>query len=72
MSTEAAAGRHFHAAVLGTIAVAICCFTPILVLALGAAGLGIIAPYLDYVLLPALALLVLVTVLSYRTWKAHR
>jgi len=35
---------------------AICCFTPILVVGLGIVGLGMLIPYLDYVLLPALGL----------------
>ncbi|MCS6318536.1 MAG: mercury resistance system transport protein MerF [Nitrospira sp.] len=35
--------------------VALCCLTPILVVLLGVVGLGAITGYLDYVLLPALA-----------------
>lgn len=35
---------------------AICCATPVLVLALGAVGLSALTGYLDYVLLPILAL----------------
>lgn len=54
------------AAVTGTIAVAICCFTPILVIALAAIGLGAMTTYLDYVLIPALIVLVFVT------WRAYR
>lgn len=41
---------------IGSGLVALCCFTPILVLLLGMIGLGAITGYLDYVLLPALAL----------------
>lgn len=40
---------------IGSVIVAICCFTPILVVLLGAIGLGAATGYLDYVLLPALA-----------------
>jgi mercuric ion transport protein len=54
----------------GTAAVAVCCFAPILVAALGAVGLSALTPYLGYVLLFVLALLVLVAVLSYRRWRS--
>jgi mercuric ion transport protein len=40
----------------GAIVAAVCCGTPILVVALGAVGLSALTGYLDYVLLPALAL----------------
>lgn len=43
---------------IGSVIAAICCFTPILVGLLGVVGLGAIAGYLDYVLLPALAVFV--------------
>lgn len=39
---------------IGAGLVALCCFTPILVVLLGVVGLGAITGYLDYVLLPAL------------------
>ena len=42
------------AGIIGTVVAALCCFTPVLVLLLGAAGLGALTGYLDYVLLPAL------------------
>ena len=41
--------------IIGAVIAAICCATPILVIALGAVGLSALAGYLDYVLLPALA-----------------
>jgi mercuric ion transport protein len=56
----------FWAAVGGTIAVAMCCFTPILVVTLTALGLGALTRYLDYVLIPALI------VLAFVTWRAYR
>ena len=40
---------------IGSGLVALCCFTPILVVLLGVVGLGAITGYLDYGLLPALA-----------------
>ena len=42
--------------VIGTVLVALCCFTPILVILLGTVGLAALTGYLDVVLLPALAL----------------
>lgn len=42
------------AGLVGTAIVALCCFTPVLILLAGAVGLAAIAGYLDYVLLPAL------------------
>lgn len=38
--------------------VALCCFTPILVVLLGAVGLAALTDYLDYVLLPALLIFI--------------
>lgn len=43
---------------VGAVIAAICCATPILVIALGAVGLSALTGYLDYVLLPVLALCV--------------
>ncbi len=40
---------------VGSAITAICCFTPVLVSALGLIGMGVITGYLDYVLLPGLA-----------------
>ena len=57
------------AAAIGTVVVALCCFTPLLVLVLGIVGLSVLTPYLDYVLLPALVVLLAVTIISYRKWK---
>lgn len=42
--------------VVGAVIAAICCATPILVVALGAVGLSALTGYLDYVLLPVLTL----------------
>ncbi len=46
--------RWFWVGLTGSVTTAVCCFTPILVLLLGAAGLGAVTGYLDYVLLPGL------------------
>ncbi len=43
--------------IAGTIILAICCFTPFLVLLLTLIGLGAILGYLDYVMIPTLVFL---------------
>lgn len=40
---------------IGSAITALCCFTPALVILLSVLGLGALAGYLDYVLLPSLA-----------------
>ena len=50
--------------VAGTVIAALCCFTPALVLLVGALGLSAAAGWLDYVLLPALAAFAGVTVFA--------
>jgi len=42
--------------IIGAVVAAVCCATPVLVILLGAVGLSALTGYLDYVLLPALAL----------------
>lgn len=64
--------RRFYAALVGTVVVAICCFTPVLVILFAAVGLSALTPYLDYVLFPALGVLIVLTVLSYVKWKKLR
>ncbi len=51
----------------GSAVAALCCFTPVLVVALGAAGLGALVVWLDLVLLPALAFFLLLT--GYALWR---
>jgi mercuric ion transport protein len=48
--------------IIGSIVLALCCFTPILVVLLAAVGLSAAAGYLDYVLLPALGFFIILTV----------
>lgn len=43
---------------IGSVLVALCCFTPLLVVLLGVLGLGAVSGYLDDVLLPVLAVCV--------------
>ncbi|OED44093.1 hypothetical protein AB833_02400 [Chromatiales bacterium (ex Bugula neritina AB1)] len=56
--------------IIGTIVAALCCFTPVLVVLLGAIGLSAVVGYLDVVLLPALAIFVGITV--YALWRRRQ
>ena len=53
--------------IIGSVVTVICCFTPVLVILLGAVGLSAIVGYLDYVLFPALALFLAIT--GYALWR---
>lgn len=53
--------------VIGTVILALCCFTPILVILLGAVGLAALTGYLDLILLPALVVFIGLTV--YAVWR---
>ena len=53
--------------VIGTVLVALCFFTPVLVILLGAVGLVALTSYLDYVLLPALVFFIGLT--CYAVWR---
>lgn len=53
--------------VVGTALVALCCFTPILVVLLGTVGLAALTGYLDVALLPALAVFIGLTI--YAVWR---
>lgn len=55
--------------IIGTIIVALCCFTPILVILFGAIGLAAIVGYLDIVLFPALGIFILLTI--YALWRKN-
>jgi len=52
--------------VIGMVLVALCCFTPILVILLGAVGLAAFTGYLDVVLLPALVAFVALAIYAVR------
>ena len=56
--------------VIGTVIAALCCFTPVLVVVFGAVGLAAVVGYLDYVLLPALAFFVVLTI--YAVWRRQQ
>ncbi len=53
--------------VIGAVIVALCCFTPILVVLVAAVGLSAITGYLDIVLLPALFFFIGLTI--YAVWR---
>jgi mercuric ion transport protein len=48
--------------IIGTVIAALCCFTPVLVVLVSAVGLSAVVGWLDYVLLPALAFFVGLTI----------
>ena len=53
--------------VIGTVILALCCFTPLLVVLLDTVGLSALLGYLDYVLLPALGIFIILTL--YALWR---
>ena len=56
--------------VVGAVVAAICCFTPLLVVLLGAVGLSAAVAYLDFALLPALAIFLAIT--GYALWRRRK
>lgn len=56
--------------VAGSVIAAICCFTPSLIVLFGAVGLSAWLGWIDYVLLPALALFLGLT--AYGLWRRQR
>ena len=53
----------------GTVVAALCCFTPLLVVVFGAIGLSAWLGWIDYVLFPALALFMALTVYAWYRMK---
>ncbi|HMQ93455.1 MAG TPA: mercury resistance system transport protein MerF [Amaricoccus sp.] len=68
--TEHTDSKLIATGIVGTVIAALCCFTPVLVVLLGAVGLSAWLGWLDYVLLPALAFFVALTV--YAVWRRQR
>ena len=62
--------RLLKTGIIGSVIVALCCVTPILVVLFGVVGLSAAAGYLDFVLLPALAVFLAIT--GYALWKRSR
>ncbi len=56
--------------IVGTVIAALCCFTPVLVVLLGALGLSAALGWIDYVLLPALAFFIALAVCA--VWRRQR
>jgi mercuric ion transport protein len=51
--------------IAGTVIAALCCFTPVLVMLLGAVGLSAVLGWIDYVLFPALAFFIGLTIYAF-------
>lgn len=64
------AQRMLIAGIGGSVLVALCCFTPVLVVLLGVIGLSAMVGWLDYVLLPALFFFIALTI--YALWRRQR
>ncbi len=62
--------RFLQIGIIGSVVAALCCFTPILVVLLGAVGLSGIIGVLDYVLLSALVIFLALT--GYALWKRRQ
>ena len=56
--------------IVGTAIAALCCFTPVLAVLLGVLGLSAVLGWIDYVLLPALAFFIGLTI--YAVWRRNR
>ena len=52
---------------MGSIIAALCCFTPVLAVLLGAVGLGWFIGYLDYVLVPVMV--IFLGLVGYAVWR---
>lgn len=51
--------------IIGTVVVLICCLTPVLVVLFGVIGLSAMVGWLDYVLIPALAVFAGITLYAF-------
>ena len=57
--------------ITGSAIAAVCCATPVLVIALGVVGLSAWTGWLDYVLIPALVVFVGITIYAWRRRRAE-
>lgn len=65
--------KTFIAGLIGTFLILLGCATPILVILLGTLGLGAITGYLDFVLIPVLAVFLGLTFYAYSKYeKSHK
>ena len=70
MSAEKSDRRLLTTGMIGTVIAALCCFTPVLVVLFGFVGLSAVLGWLDYVLFPALAFFIGLTI--YAVWRHRR
>ena len=56
--------------IIGSVIIALCCVTPVLVVLFGVLGLSAAVGWLDFVLLPGLAVFLAIT--GYALWKRRR
>ena len=70
MSAEKSDRRLLTTGIIGTVIAALCCFTPVLVVLFGLVGLSAVLGWLDYVLFPALAFFIGLTI--YAVWRRQR
>lgn len=63
--------RLLKTGIIGSVLVALCCFTPLLVVLLGVAGLSAVLGWIDYVLFPALAFFIGLTIYAVRRRGRH-
>lgn len=70
MSAEKSDRRLLTTGIIGTLIAALCCFTPVLAVLFGILGLSAVLGWLDYVLLPALAFFIGLTI--YAVWRRQR
>lgn len=68
-TTKKPSKKGLYAVIAGTVVAALCCATPILVITLGAIGLSAFTPYLDYVLMQTLIILIIIAWISYTRYK---
>ncbi len=61
----------FRAGLWGSIIAVICCFTPGLVIALGFFGLAAVVSYLDYILIPLLAIFLILALYGWSKKKTR-
>ena len=70
MSAEKSDRRLLTTGIISAVIVALCCFTPVLAVLVGILGLSAVLGWLDYVLLPALAFFIGLTI--YAGWRRQR
>ncbi|WP_426037809.1 mercury resistance system transport protein MerF [Cypionkella sp. TWP1-2-1b2] len=70
MSVEKSDQRLLATGIIGTLIAALCCFTPVPAVLFGILGVTAVLGWLDYVLLPALAFFIGLTI--YAVWRRQR